>query len=167
MTTVSDHTNCLEQHLGAVAHDLRGPLSVVSGHAQVLKRMCETKAPYEKMRPGIEAILRSAMKLSAIVDELAQSGQDATQDRQPEQVAVEDLLGHALRGERGKLVKLEMAPDLPPVSVVRQAAELRIATLFGAIVAGRDGEPVTVRVGRHGEAVRIVLENVWLDLPVA
>jgi signal transduction histidine kinase len=162
----SRNENWIDSHLGAVAHDLRGPLSVVSGHAQVLRRLSDGGS-VEKVRASAEAILRATTRMAATLDELCQTGRDRGVAGPAETVAVEELLGGALRGSRSRQVKLDLAPNLPSVSVDRQSFEHRVAVLMAALRIGRGDLPITVRVERRGDAVRVTLPDAWLELPVA
>jgi len=53
-----------------------------------------------------------------------------------ETVAVQELLDSALRGSRSRQVKLEVAPDLPCVTVDRQSFEHRLAVMMAALRSG-------------------------------
>jgi signal transduction histidine kinase len=156
----------IESHLGAVAHDLRGPLSVVSGHAQVLRRLADG-GPTEKVRASAEAILRATNRIAAALDELCKAARDKATASPGEKVAVGELLDGALRGSRSRLVKLDLDPDLPSVTVDRQSFDHRVAVLMAALRIGRGEQAITVRVERRGDAVRLTLPDAWLELPVA
>jgi signal transduction histidine kinase len=159
--------NWIESHLGAIAHDLRGPLSVVSGHAQVLRRLADGGSA-EKVRASAEAIMRASTRIAGVLDQLCTTGHDkGVAAATGEKVAVDELLDGALRGSRARQVTLDVAADLPPVMVDRQSLEHRLAVLLAALRIGRGDEPITVRVERHGSAVRITLPDAWLELPVA
>jgi K+-sensing histidine kinase KdpD len=158
--------NWIDAHLGALAHDLRGPLSVVSGHAQVLRKLTEGKVVAEKIRASAEAILRATNRIAETLEELCQAGNErGTASR--EKVEVRELLEEALRGSRSRLVELDVAADLPPVAVDRQSFEHRLAVLMSALRVGRDETPITVKVERRQGAVRLTLPDAWLELPVA
>ncbi|MBI5477641.1 MAG: HAMP domain-containing histidine kinase [Deltaproteobacteria bacterium] len=159
--------NWIESHLGAVAHDLRGPLSVVSGHAQVLRRLADGSAAVEKVRASAEAILRATNRIAGVLDELCQTGRNQGAAATGEKVAVRELLEGALRGSRARLVKLEVPADLPSVTVDRQSFEHRVSLMVAALRIGRGDRPITVRVERHDGAVRVSLPDAWLELPEA
>ncbi len=158
--------NWIDAHLGAVAHDLRGPLSIVSGHAQVLRKLAEGKAPVEKIRASAEAILRATNRIAGTLEELCKVGHERGIAPR-EAMEVQELLDEALRGSRSRQVKLEMAPDLPPVAVDRQSFEHRLAVLMSALRTGRGDAPITVKVERRQDSIRFTLPDAWLELPVA
>lgn len=158
--------NWIDAHLGALAHDLRGPLSIVSGHAQVLRKLTEGKVAVDKVRGSAEAILRATNRIAAALDELCKAGHDRAAAAR-EAMDVRELLDEALRGSRSRQVKLEVAPGLPPVSVDRQAFEHRLAVLMSALRTGRDDTPITLQVERRQGVVRLTLPDAWLELPVA
>jgi signal transduction histidine kinase len=157
----------IESHLGAVAHDLRGPLSVVSGHAQVLRRLAEGHASVEKIHASAEAILRATNRIAGVLDELCKTARDKSAEGSGTTVEVQELLDGALRGSRARLVKLDLAPDLPAVTVDRQSFEHRVAVLMSALRIGRGDQPITVQVERRDGVVRMILPDAWLELPVA
>jgi len=156
--------NWIESHLGSVAHDLRGPLSVVSGHAQVLRKLADG-GPAEKVRASAEAILRATNRIAAVLDELCEAARAKAAASPGETVAVRELLDSALRGSRSRQVKLDLAPDLPCVCVDRPSFEHRLEMLMAGLRVGRGDQPITVRVERRGDAVRITLPDAWLELP--
>ena len=158
--------NWIDAHLGAVAHDLRGPLSVVSGHAQVLRKLTEDKAVVEKIRASAEAILRATNRIAGTLEELCRAGHDRSVASR-ETMEVRELLEEALRGSRSRQVHLDVAPDLPAVTVDRQSFEHRLAVLMSALRVGRGEDPITVKVERRQGAVRLTLPDAWLELPIA
>ncbi len=62
-----------EDLLRAVSHDLRNPLTSVQGHAQLLGRMLDRAGLRGVERRSVEAILISARRMNAMIQELAEA----------------------------------------------------------------------------------------------
>jgi signal transduction histidine kinase len=59
----------LDAFAHTVAHDLRNPLSLVLGYAEVLRQECSTASP-EELQSYAQSVVRNSHKMSNIVDEL-------------------------------------------------------------------------------------------------
>jgi signal transduction histidine kinase len=157
----------IETHLSGVAHDLRGPLSVVSGHAQVLRRLAAGGAPAERVLASAEAILRATDRMAAILEELSAAARASDARMGVTAVPVDELIAGLAKGTRARQVSFEIAPELPPVAVDPHVFRHRAGVLLAALRTGRGDAPLTVRVERRGAVVRIAFPDAWLDLPVA
>lgn len=59
------------EYLGIVAHDLRNPLTIIMGYAQVLSMdLSEKSANYEEMKKNIDYIIRTSEHMNRFVTEL-------------------------------------------------------------------------------------------------
>jgi len=59
-----------DEVLAIVAHDLRNPLSSVVARADLLQRQAPPDAGGEKLRHGVDAILRAAQRMERLIDDL-------------------------------------------------------------------------------------------------
>ncbi|HEY3356716.1 MAG TPA: ATP-binding protein [Polyangia bacterium] len=111
-----------DEQLRTVSHDLRGPLSVISGHAQILQREFQRSGGSERAQNSGASILRATRRLNTMIDELVDSARlEAGRlaiTRRPVRLralldAVRDRLGAAtLDPDR---LRIEVSPELPPV----------------------------------------------------
>ncbi len=111
----------MEQYISLVSHDLRTPLTVIQGHAQLLHAMLERSGLGEKEAQSTEAIAVSARRMNAMIQDLVDSARlesgQLQLDRQPVDLRsfVADLLERMARALEVDRVKLDFADVLPPV----------------------------------------------------
>lgn len=148
------------QFLAGVAHDLRSPLSVIDGSAELLKRTTEThrEAPLDHILAAVDQLRSLASSLTEWLR--FETGEvevdvDALDVRPVVETATDSLRNRA--AEAG----IDLDVHLPPTAVSARAApvELRrvVDNLVGnAITYSRTGDTVSVRL--RSEADRVVLE---------
>ncbi len=109
---------CREDFIRTVSHDLRNPLAIIMGHAQMIERYAE-KA--DLVRKSAEAVSTSARRMNAMIQDLVDSVRlEAGQvmlDKQPVGLGyyVSELLERARWVVDVSRVKVEMSADLDPV----------------------------------------------------
>lgn len=120
------------QSLAALAHDLKTPLSIVSGNAELLGE--EELEPDQ--REQVEAILRSAGRLWDYVEQLrALAGTGSGDPAEPEPVPLPELAegwaaaGRDLCAPRGIGFRLD-CPDGPPCSLCRAEVDRAVLNLL-------------------------------------
>lgn len=159
--------------LSAVSHNLRTPLTAVKAAAGTLLASWSRIEPEER-RELLETISDEAERLERLVRntlELSRIRAGAL-EVEPERVDIADLVQHAVRRlrpiARAHRVRLDVADDLPPVSLDVTMAEqillnllenaLRFAPpgseiLVGARVPPDDPDAMELRVTDHGPGV--------------
>ena len=159
--------------LSAVSHNLRTPLTAVKAAAGTLLSSWSRIEPEER-RELLETISDEAERLERLVRntlELSRIRAGAL-EIEPERVDIADLVQHAVRRlrpiARAHRVRLDVADDLPPVSLDVTMAEqillnllenaLRFAPpgseiVVGARAAGRGDDEIELRVADHGPGV--------------
>ncbi len=147
----------METLLHGVSHDLRAPLTVVQGQAQILERMA---ARPETVRRSAEAILTSALRMNSMIGDLVdstrlQSGQLRLDleslDLGAFVLKLEERLAGVVEVER---IQLQAPEELPRVSADPNRLE-RILTnlLTNAQRYSEPGTPVTISLVRRGSEV--------------
>ena len=144
-------TSLASQLAVAVAHQLRNPLSVMIGFAEMLS----TGMAPDKMRDAIERLLRNGLRCKKIVEDLLEFGQGL-----PGEQAVVDL-NTLVRDTVGALkhlppgsIEVRPAPSACLVSCsARQLTEVFSNLIENAIQAG--ARHVTLSVERLDDAVRV------------
>lgn len=147
--------------LRSISHDLRNPLTVIHGQAQLLQARLEKAGPTDLARSSIDAIITSARRMNAMLRDLAdsirlESGQMAIQS---EPVDLDLSLAELLRRCAGTVsverVRTEMPADLPPVSADPDLLErIMVNLLTNALKYSPPGTEVLIKVERAGsEAV--------------
>lgn len=164
---VASQRERLTQHLGMTAHDLKNPLQVVLGLAEILQADPELS---ERHRDVVARISRSAQSMRAIVDNLTEgviAPSAGLQDLAP--VDLRDLADsvvgryQVLTARRDLRVVLDVPH--PEESLVVQGEVVRLERVLDNLVGNAvkfssDGSTVTVRLERDGaEAVIRVIDQ--------
>lgn len=152
----------MEEYISMISHDLRAPLTVIQGQAQLLQRRLGKGAAEAQEIHGAMAIELSARRMNAMIQDLIDSARlEAGQvelDRQPVDLRalVTDLLERAAEAMDTTRVKVGFQPDLPPVDADPNRLE-RILTnlLSNALKYSPDGAEVVLRADTANGAVVI------------
>ncbi|HNR32406.1 MAG TPA: response regulator [Candidatus Hydrogenedentes bacterium] len=157
-------TSLASQLAVTVAHQLRNPLSVVIGFAEML----EMGMPMEKVHDAVTRLLRSGLRCKQIVEDLLNFGQGLPSDR------VHVDLGALLRDtvqplypETDRHHITWHPPDSPCVvhAVAEQLAQVFDNLIKGAFGAGATEVAVTVEPG--AEDVRVAVCDNGPEIPEA
>ncbi len=125
-----------EDLVRAVSHDLRTPLTIIQGHAQLLVQMAEATRQDGRQRHSAEAILGAARRMNAMIQDLVDSARlEAGQLRlQREPVELRHFLSDLL--ERAKValdvgrVRVEIPEGLLPVNADPDRLERILSNLL-------------------------------------
>jgi signal transduction histidine kinase len=110
-----------ETDLSTISHDLRSPLTVIQGHAQLLDRMLRKGGLDDLAQLSVRAILKGTEGMEAMIDNLVdtsylESGQLSLK-REPVPLAtfVSDLLRRSESVLEAERIELSLPEELPPV----------------------------------------------------
>jgi len=143
--------------LQTVSHDLRAPLAVIKGHAQVVEAMLSERQLDGELKESVAAIIRGASRMDVMIQDLVEvsrwEGGHLTLRR--EAVAVPSFLQELLRRNSPAIetarVTVEVPADLPPVwADYARLERILVNLLSNALKYSDPGTPVSVRV-RHAE----------------
>ena len=151
-----------EDLLRGVSHDLRTPLTIISGHVQLLADALREHPHVEEERESVQAIARAAQQMNAMIRDLVdatrlESGQ-MHMNPQPIMLAdfISDLLKRAGTALDTRRIQLDMSPDLPPVLADSDRLErICINLLSNALKYSTPGTPVLVRGRAHEHVVMV------------
>lgn len=110
-----------EQYIHTVSHDLRAPLTIILGQAEILERALQRAGLDGLQRRSAEAIVTAARRMNVMIQDLVdsarlESGQIRLQTQPVDLRAyVGDLLERAKPALAVGRVRVEMPADLPPV----------------------------------------------------
>ena len=144
--------------LGMAAHDLRTPLSVVLGYAELLTTV-SADDPMHQHRDIVDVIHRTAKLMQHILDDLLdwsaiESGtlRLARHPVDPINVAADAVaLAGLTAARRGIAISLEAEPDLPSVDLDTGRIGQVLGNLLGnALKYSAAGAPVRLQVARSG-----------------
>lgn len=154
--------------VGAVSHDLRGPLSVITVGAMTMLR----KAPDPLQTRALERTLRCAKKANRIIGDLL----DVTQSRvqgmlaiQPNATDLKAMLTE-LADEAKEALGTQVELKLPPGPVMGQWDAGRLGQAVwnlvnNAVQHGETGYPVLIELTAEGDEVRIRVRNAGAPIP--
>ncbi len=166
MSRTSWSTEELRTLLSAVSHDLRTPLSVITGRASVLRGTVR-----EEHRRDLDTIVQEAQRLSRTLENLLAVTEAYLETTPREWVPVEELVGGVLARLESELeghpIKVEVPDDLlAHVHPVR--GELLLANLLDhAATHTPAGSPIELSARRNGRAVSIEVASQSTELRTA
>lgn len=164
-----------EELLHNVAHEVRGPLSVLGGGLEILDREYATLSAEEFGRI-LRGARRAAAHLDGIVDDFLSAGSIRAGRLIPHcsPISVAAILDEALSltgpmiAERGQQVERITAPDCPPVQADLRPASRALANLLSnACKYSPPGKPIVIRVDTVDEWGRIAVEDHGHGVPPA
>jgi two-component system, OmpR family, sensor histidine kinase KdpD len=150
--------------LSSVSHDLRTPLSVISGTAQTLLSRPET--PPESVRVMLQGIHDEAARLTRLVSNLLDITrlESGAVELNRQWVSLEEVIGSTLRhldaALSGRHVKLEVPANLPLVHADGVLLEQLLYNLLENVVRyAPAGSPVAVSATRDGAGVLVCVDD--------
>lgn len=164
LTRLHDLRQKQEQYVAMISHDLRTPIAVIQGQAQMAERFAERP---EAVRWSARQIYASARRMNAMITDLVESArleagelpmQHTTVDLQAFIVEVKERLGGALEANR---IHVEIE-DAPPVLADPGKLERVLTNLLSnALKYSPEGRPVRVkaRLAGTGSVVLSVIDE--------
>jgi len=160
-----------ELFIHTISHDLRLPLSIIQGHAQVMEEELREVANGQILKSGMKAILRSTSRMNVMIQDLVDSARLAGHQLELHAEPVElrpyldNLLQRAAAGLEVARICLEVPDDLPPVRADYARLERIMMNLFSnalkysppettvTVSAHQEGQEVVVSVSDHGSGI--------------
>ncbi len=167
--TAAEHLRALDrlktEFVGMVAHDIRSPMAVISGFADLMDFQW-TQLDDDRKREMLDVISRNARSVAAMVEDVLQVAKIETGEMHYDLVPLD--LGEMVRHTVGELqsveptrrLELHVAPDLPPV-LGDEGKLLRVQTnlLVNALKFSPPDRPVTVGVDRRGQYLAVSVRD--------
>jgi signal transduction histidine kinase len=161
-----------EEFLSAAAHDLRTPLTVVLGQAELLERRLARNPAAPVDTAGVSRLANEARRLRDLVSELL----DAQRLEQPGAVMDREIvdlreLVHLVRNrqlEHGLAIEVEAPPAAVPSSVDRmRIAQVLDNLIENALKYSVNGAPPLVRLWEKGVEARFSVIDRGVGIPEA
>ncbi len=156
-----------EDLLRAVSHDLRAPLTIILGQAQLLGGMLEKAGLTGPERRSAEAVVTGAKRMNVMIQDLVDSvrleaGQLRLEKRPVElRSFVSDLLERSVGVIEIGRVRVEIPPNLPPVSADANRLERILTNLLSNALkySSPDTEVKVTAKATDGEVVVSVADR--------
>ncbi|HEY3376698.1 MAG TPA: PAS domain S-box protein [Armatimonadota bacterium] len=173
ITPLHDLQQRQEDYLRTISHDLRNPLSVISGHAGLLANALRAQCPDEHLLFSVAAIQRSSQRMNAMIEDLVDAARQEGGQLALQQEAVDvrryllDLLQRNAETMDVARISLDIADDLPAVWADYNRLERIIANLLSnAQKYSEPGTPVTVAAYQTAEhTVEIAVSDQGPGIP--
>ena len=161
-----------DDFVSTVSHDLRNPLTVIQGHAQILQRGLEKANRNGPELSSVEAIVTGARQMNAMIRDLVdserlQAGQ-LRLDKQPVQLRsfVSDLLEWLRQVMDVGRVVVEVPQDLPPVLADSDRLErILLNVLSNALKYSASNTEVLVQARQSGKEVVTSVTDHGIGIP--
>ncbi|MHB9024506.1 MAG: PAS domain-containing sensor histidine kinase [Armatimonadota bacterium] len=150
-------------YLHTISHDLRSPLSIIQGHAQLLKSGLIDEPTTQQ---SIAAILRGTQRMNVMIQDLVESArleggqlQLAKQDVQLS-AYLHDLLQRMSTDSASARIRLELPAELPPVAADNDRLErILVNLLSNALKYSAPDTPVLLRAQQQETTAVISVIN--------
>jgi signal transduction histidine kinase len=154
-------------YLHTISHDLRTPLTVIQGYAQVLLDLSAKEGAGEQTRPVCTEILKGTRKMSRMIEDLVETARLEGGKLVPEKTAVEmDSFVRQLAQEQPGVIdqdrlQIDISGGLPPVPADPHLLERILANLVtNAQKYSPPESPVRLRVrAKDGEIIISVSDS--------
>jgi PAS domain S-box-containing protein len=158
--------------LHLVSHDLRAPITIINGYADVLASALTERQLDGLLRSSTEAILRGVRRMNSMIDDLVDSarieGGQMQLDRHPVRLPVylPDLLHRLTPVMPVERVRLDVPPELPPVSADYNRLERIMTNLLSNALKYSDPEtPVRVYADQRDGDVVVAITDQGKGIP--
>ena len=175
VTTDRAQRSALESFAGVVAHDLRGPLSVIDGWAELLAHDLETQEALvlDEAGPKLERIRSAARGMHRLIDDLLDSSISREQQLRVSVVDLESVARSVAEQQtsiaRSPLPEIEIAP-LPDVhadaAMVHQLLDNLVGNAVKYVVPGAVPR-VTITAREVGERVEVTIADQGVGIPAS
>lgn len=146
--------------LQMISHDLRAPLSVISGYTQLLQETLTTAGINSELQGNLTTIMRSVHRMSAMLKDLVDvtryEGGLLELKRQPLVLAtvIDDVLHGLSQLTEAAQVSIVLAPDLPPVYADDDRLERVLENLLSnALNYSEPGSPIHITANQQADEV--------------
>lgn len=177
LAAAEERNRLLQERWGAwislISHDLRGPLTLILGHAENIQYRLNKGTEAESDRRGLIAIVGAARRLNKMLGQVVDGarleiGALATQPREIDLVAlVDDEVRRFRRAHPGRAVRVSLPDSLPyAFGDPRRVAAIFGSLLSNAVTFSPNGGKIAVDVVASGESIviRVCDSGIGLEL---
>jgi signal transduction histidine kinase len=146
-----------EDFIRTISHDLRQPLTVIRGQAQILPRYASSNEGDGRLQGGLKAIQINAERMSTMISDLLESLRLESGQLQLRTVPTDlqslacEIVERMLGGEESGRVRVNVASELPVAQADPERLErVMVNLLTNALAYSPPGSPVTLTVRSDG-----------------
>jgi signal transduction histidine kinase len=165
-------TTLKEEFLSAAAHDLRTPLTVLLGQAELIERRLQRDPNAAVDSAGISRIVRESRRLRELVSQLldAQRLEDVGPDEDQDPIDVREVALSCL--DRFTTNERPIAADLGTEPILVKIERMRLEQVLDNLLQNAakyaaGGPPTEVRTWREGAEARIAVIDHGIGIPAA
>ena len=150
--------SAIREFLAMVVHEIRTPITVISGYASLLRDAPETFTPVEQVE-SLSTILLQTERLRRLTDTLlTHEGLEAGAVRpEPEEVCVIEAIDGALAAAGPSTADFKVSCDPGLTTRVDPAHLQQVLVNYATNAVKYGAEPYTVRAGVEGEPAAVVI----------
>ncbi len=161
-----------DMHIHTISHDLRLPLSVIQGHAQLLQEMAAQNGVNGSVAMSLEAILAGTEQMNAMIADMVDSacmdGAGVSLEVHP--IDLEPFISKLLQRVSLLLetdrIELGIAPEVPAVSADANRLErILLNLLTNALKYSPAGSPVRIEAKAAGHEVILSVADRGRGIP--
>jgi signal transduction histidine kinase len=163
-----------EEYMLSISHDLRQPLTIIHGHAQMLPQALDQRAQTARVRTSLGAILSSARRMGAMIEDMVDAARVETGeldltllplDLYGRVIALRERLASAIDTER---IKVDVPDGLPLVRADGDRLDRILTNIWkNALEYSGPETRVTVRFSAQGNEVVTAVADKGLGIPTA
>jgi signal transduction histidine kinase/DNA-binding LacI/PurR family transcriptional regulator/putative methionine-R-sulfoxide reductase with GAF domain len=167
-----EEMDCLkDEFIQNVSHELRSPLALIRGYAEMLDSGELGEVPSEQRKP-VAIIARRARMLGDLVKDITLILEAEVSSPDPEPIQLDELVRNAVEDfqveiKQADLILLaESEPNLPPVSGAYTYLRRVLDNLIGNAVKFTPANgTITVRLRREGDMVALEVSDTGVGIP--
>lgn len=163
----SEHLALLGEMAASVAHEIRNPLSSVSGFAQLIAEKTENN---DKRKLFAQIVLEESQRIERIIANTLLFSRDTPRTAAPadiNEVITSCVTARSDKAERASVkIALDLDPDLPPVKGnTGQLEQVFNNLILNAIQAMPEGGDVSIVTRTHDDMVKATVKDTGPGIP--
>jgi len=172
ITPIRQLERAREEFISLVAHDLRSPLTVITGFAGLLQRLPPGQHGQPQERKAVESILSSAKRMERMVADLLDVSRIESNRLTLEKETVDlvslvrDVVGRAVEITRDHPTRIEVHGDVPTLRAdPARLEQVLVNLLSNAAKYSYPQSPIVVELQRRAEEVVVSVTNQGPGIP--
>ncbi|MBN1810529.1 MAG: GAF domain-containing protein [Anaerolineae bacterium] len=171
LTQLEEMDHLKDAFIQNVSHELRSPLALIRGYAEMLDSGEIGEVPADQKKP-VAIIARRARMLSDLVKDITLILEAEVSPPEPEPIPLDELAQNAVEDFQVEIdqaeltLRAEIEPDLPPVSGDPTYMRRVLDNLIGnAVKFTPAGGKITVSLRRDGGTVALAVSDTGVGIP--